>query len=698
MNGARTTFMRRGFLLTALAAVVLLAASTTALAQVTVKGPAMNKVTEGGTATYTVAVKGYAAAGSSAETVTVTLGNPTGAAANNATAGEEGDISSNLAGLTYTATVPANSGTTPKAFSSSGSIVLQTTHDGDAEDENFTLAFTLTDAGALVVSSETGADAVALAAGSPTALIIDDDETQTYVLELGPGQTLTEGDVASVTLKAMPDHVDASTALTLHSSDAVNYVWDDDDFTDGTVDAPATIAVGPTSATVPAAGVGNSTTVYVKSPDNDKNRMTDTVTLTAYSGSAGSSTKVANVDISFADDHALAPGASVTAVAMDKKTGGTKVESVTEGGDPVFLTISVDRGRAVNKDATTIEELTVDVKVAPEFAADASVSPTQVKLPAVTTAEGEQKSTTIVELSAVLDRDVGPETLMVHLEMMGQAANGSGKSTGMFEIEIVDKTAKQIEAKSEDDAYPAIKAAMDAGGGEEDLNPGESFSVMTDDLFTVSEGYVASYGVRVEGGAVSASASGESVTVMAEEAGEAKVTVTGTASAASSSFQAEQTVDNSASITFPVMVTDKKLVVMLEAPSVMDGNIVEGSSVDIMVSANRAVMEDTMVMFMRDRAASDADEDDYSIDNVTIMAGEDMATATLMVTEDMMDDSGHASGEALVLYAEVDGEETNSLMFTIWDMAVPALPLIGQLVLALFLALGGARLYRRRQG
>ena len=36
-------------------------------------------------------------------------------------------------------------------------------------------------------------------------------------------------------------------------------------------------------------------------------------------------------------------------------------------------------------------------------------------------------------------------------------------------------------------------------------------------------------------------------------------------------------------------------------------------------------------------------------------------------------------------------------MFTIWDEAVPALPLIGQLLLALFLMAGGARLYRRRQ-
>ena len=70
-----------------------------------------------------------------------------------------------------------------------------------------------------------------------------------------------------------------------------------------------------------------------------------------------------------------------------------------------------------------------------------------------------------------------------------------------------------------------------------------------------------------------------------------------------------------------------------------------------------------------------------------------------MVTEDMTDDAGHAMGEALVLYGTYgDDGETNDLMFTIWDMAVPALPLIAQLVLALFLALGGARLYRRRQG
>ena len=68
----------------------------------------------------------------------------------------------------------------------------------------------------------------------------------------------------------------------------------------------------------------------------------------------------------------------------------------------------------------------------------------------------------------------------------------------------------------------------------------------------------------------------------------------------------------------------------------------------------------------------------------------------LMVTDDGMDDSGHGMPEALVLYGMVDGEATNSLTFNIWDAAVPALPVIAQLLLAAFLAVGGYRRYLRR--
>ena len=120
----------------------------------------------------------------------------------------------------------------------------------------------------------------------------------------------------------------------------------------------------------------------------------------------------------------------------------------------------------------------------------------------------------------------------------------------------------------------------------------------------------------------------------AKKAGAAKVTITATAEMAASSFAPNQTVASMADITFEVTVVDKMLAVMLEMPAnVMDGNIVEGMSYDIKVSANRKVSEDTEVMIMRDRAGSSAGEDDYSVSMATIMAGYDSATAELMVTE-----------------------------------------------------------------
>ena len=73
MNGARSIFMRKGYWLTALAAIVLLAASAgTAYAQVTVTRPAT--VVEGDTATITVTGKASIPGDSAVATaVTVTV-------------------------------------------------------------------------------------------------------------------------------------------------------------------------------------------------------------------------------------------------------------------------------------------------------------------------------------------------------------------------------------------------------------------------------------------------------------------------------------------------------------------------------------------------------------------------------------------------------------------------------------------------
>ena len=218
------------------------------------------------------------------------------------------------------------------------------------------------------------------------------------------------------------------------------------------------------------------------------------------------------------------------------------------------------------------------------------------------------------------------EMLVLDAIVSGEAANGTETSTsaGALSLEITDATEKKIEPKATDDAYPAITGPMNAAAGDDGLNPGESFEVMTGDLFTVMDGYTASYSASVSGSAVSVSTSGETVTIEAVMAGNSDITVTGTATQ-SSSLMPSQTVSNVASVTFPVEVVDKALVIMLEMPAnVMDGNIVEGMSYDIIASANRMITEaegSVEVMIMRDRAQSDADDSDFTVGNATIMAG-----------------------------------------------------------------------------
>ena len=131
----------------------------------------------------------------------------------------------------------------------------------------------------------------------------------------------------------------------------------------------------------------------------------------------------------------------------------------------------------------------------------------------------------VVEIEVRADEDVGMESLMFDAVVSGDSANGPGTrpSPAVLSLYIEDATEKKITPKASDEDYDRIKAAT------ADLNPGETVELMTSDLFDVMDGYMASYGVTVDGDSVSASASGESVTINALMAGEAKITVTGTA-------------------------------------------------------------------------------------------------------------------------------------------------------------------------
>jgi len=102
-------------------------------------------------------------------------------------------------------------------------------------------------------------------------------------------------------------------------------------------------------------------------------------------------------------------------------------------------------------------------------------------------------------------------------------------------------------------------------------------------------------------------------------------------------------------------------------------------------------------MLMRDRSESTAGDDDYTAEPITIMKGEMMGYTMVMAVEDDMMENMNNMPEELVLYGMAgDMQVEGDVHLHIWDAAVPALPIIAQLLLAALLGLGGYRRYRRR--
>ena len=552
MNGSRSTYMRKGYLLTALAAAVLLAASSgTAQAQVTgvsshgeggVLVTMPSTVSEGETVTISVSVMGTVDPGDEAQEVTVTLSalDPQVARTGvpSSTAAEDNDFSLYPSNTdddgVLTLEFPAvASGGRATVYTRRGSIELDTTYDRDAENEYVTLTV-------VTVSNEL--------AGGPTGadltktITIDDEDTQTYTMNLRRRDTYIEGGDINVELEAEPAHVQGMGRVSLRVADE-----DGNRLRTYTVpDAPIVIDDEP--AVVEA---------MVGVPSNDKNRVADTITIEALMGTAGDYATVGSVDVTVADLNMLPGASAITAVAKDKLRGGKTVAEIEEGGDPVYLTVTVDRG--TSRSGITGEKLTVDIT--PADAAqlgDYDLSLSRIELEGQDTGKQSNDVGLELKLSALNDEDVGAEDLVLDLVVSGVSSNGASTSTGTFTIAIVDDTMAKVWPLPEAEAYPAILDAIDAAAGEDGLNPGESFTVMTSDLFGMADGYTATYRASVEGGAVSVSASSDTVRVTAGEAGESKVTITATAKMAASSFLPEQTMSDVAHITFAVMVVDEE--------------------------------------------------------------------------------------------------------------------------------------------
>ena len=577
--------------------------------------------------------------------------------------------------LTFTAPAHPTGGTAdPVNRTLTGTITIQTRPDLDAEDEGIQITYEVAGVNKAGINSQGGAT-LALDSGSMGAhkVTINDTDDQLFEWKVTTDSPKESG-VINVTLTADPMPVDG-THVTAISVDREGYVVDTSSHTFSS-EANNNGSGGPKAD------------ITITPPNPDGDRDTDTITLKAVVGGTNID-RATPLEIEVADIHMLPEADKITAKAYmddDGDKGDDEAMSVMEGGDPVHVTVTVDRGTTGYPSG---EKLKVAVSADGNQAIDYRVEPSEIEI-----ASGTGKKSADFMLWASADDDVGMEDLMLYLTAKGaETENGSGEVMSMFSIAIEDATMPLIWVK--DGAYDAITKAL----GDDPLNPGDMVEIMTDDLFMVMDGYTASYAASVEGGAVSVSSSGETVKVMADDDGEAKVTVTGTASPMSDSLVITQDRADVAQLTFPVMVELKMLSIVLSGPE--DMNIVEGMSYELNATANRPVEKDTMVELVQtDGTAAPAD---YMVEPITIMAGEMMGTTMLMVEEDgMMENDGNMA-EMLTLEGRFaddqnsDAMKTNAVMFYLWDAAVPALPIIAQLLLAAFLAIGGYRRYLLRR-
>ena len=660
MNGVRSTFMRRGYLLTALAAAALIAASPgTAAAQnrtgITITGPAQNTVNEGGTATYTVTVRGYVGvatggggdpvAATAPDPITVTLALPTVAGGGTPLEGELADLNANAHVRMATFDPPENTSTTNRLlFTASKTISVATLHDNDAENESFglvfgtgasdlSLLFRIADADA-----EGGGATIALADNSQTAnvrynpnmLIIADDETQGYKLTQVTEKPM-EGTGFMVSLEASPAHEDGNGSLTVNL----------DKPTTGTQPPWTLEGTNPVIVGVGNGGVSKATFTITQNADG--NRVTDTVTVSAHTGRTGASKEEHSLSIDVADANLL-PAVTAMVVDDDGVVLKAQPESVEEGKSVKIRVMPVDKDGKV-------EAATEDLEITLASSGSADARDFRLSAPIKIDISANATQSNVVDLIVETDEDVGMETLVLDATVSGVAGNGRETSTsaGVLSIDIVDTTEEKIAPKSEDDAYSFITDPMEEAAGDDGLNPSESFMVTMSDLFELAIGYEATYGADSDGSAVSISERGDVVTVTAEEAGTSKVTVTATAGAAASSFAPSQTVSNVAQVAFEVTVVDKELVVTLAADPM---EIDEGDMSTITATANRAVVaNDGDVVISLTATGGELDSD-----TITIAMGEMSGTAMLTAAAD--DDTNDATVTVVASGSGIDGNAT----------------------------------------
>ena len=288
---------------------------------------------------------------------------------------------------------------------------------------------------------------------------------------------------------------------------------------------------------------------------NDKNRDPDDFTLTAWSGSAGSAELEDELTVTLADANVL-PEVTATITLLDDEG-----DAVDPQPDPFD---SIEEGQSFSLQLTVVDEdgdaaeageaLTITL-MATGTADDQDY---RVSAP-LTVAMGAENSNTVTVM-VTENEEVNPEMLVFDAVVNGDddndTADGSVTSMGVVSLAIVDQTQKQIQAKTAEEVYAVIMAATDMAG-DDGVNPGETVTIPVDEMFTPTMGYDIAYGFEMEGSDVAEAAimGGSNLEVTAMGKGQAKFTVTATATPMASGVEiVPQTRANVAQVVFPIDV------------------------------------------------------------------------------------------------------------------------------------------------
>ena len=445
---------------------------------------------------------------------------------------------------------------------------------------------------------------------------------------------------------------------------------------------------------------GGSAVVDIEFPYPDDDRIDNDYSL---KGTAVEYALSVGVDNTFGTGHynfTLVDTQKLPRLTVDQATA-----TVMEGGD-VELMLTLNRTLPLKYPSLKQEVASGEAGAITLMSADGMRRhglPIMVDYPAFGRATMTQ--TVKATITAATDDMIGDEeTLVVDAYVDGGNDATYGPRDPMYDeysavstITIEDGTQALVYAKPQADLDAAVMTAKDAARGADGMfSPGEMIKLMGSDLFGSAPGTSVIYSAESSDATVaSTSVSGGEIMVEAKGKGDAMITVEASATMpAGATIINQQTEADRASIDIPVSVALEALTVTLEGPDA-GMNLVEGMEYTITAKANRAVGMDTMVELVQtDGTAAPAD---YKVEPITIPMGESMGTTKLMVEEDgMMENEGNMA-EMLTLEGRVGAmKTTNSLMFYLWDAAVPALPIIAQFLLAALMAVGGYRRYRRR--